>query len=178
MPLWNTYFADIQFSFRKQKELAEKAFIQVSDEEFFRKPGDNSNSIAIIVKHLGGNLKSRWTDFLTTDGEKAWRDRDTEFVIEPSDTRHQLVINWENGWVALFETLNSLSEADLAKCVTIRGEQHRVIQAIHRALTHAAYHAGQIVYVARLVKRDGWQWITVPPGASHDLNSQSRRYLQ
>jgi hypothetical protein len=174
----NAYLEDILFSFRKQKELAEKAFRQVADEGFFKKPGVHSNSIAIIVKHVGGNLASRWTDFLTTDGDKPWRDRDAEFIIGAQDTRPALLAAWEKGWTALFRTLGDLQEADLLKKVTIRGEEHRVFQAIHRSLTHIAYHVGQIVYLSRLLTEQGWQWITIPPGQSQQWKDRGGNYLK
>ena len=110
MSLWKAYLEDLRFSFRKQKELAEKAFRQVEDQDFFKKPGEPSNSIAIVIKHVAGNLASRWMDFLTTDGDKPWRDRDAEFVIGPEDTRQRLLAAWEAGWSALFQTLNNGSD--------------------------------------------------------------------
>src|SRR5262249_12064741 len=119
MSPWKAYLEDIIFSFRKHKELAEKAFRQVEDQGFFQKPGEHSNSIALVIKHVAGNLASRWTDFLTTDGDKPWRDRDAEFVIRPEDTRERLLAAWEAGWSALFQTLADLQEADLLKKVTI-----------------------------------------------------------
>jgi hypothetical protein len=143
MSLWKACLDDILFSFRKSKEFAEKAFRQVVDEAFFSKPGEHSNSIAVVVKHVAGNLASRWTDFLATDGDKPWRDRDAEFVIGPEDTRPSLLAAWESGWAAAFQTLAGLHEEDLLKRVTIRGEEHTVVQAIQRSLTHTAYHVGQ-----------------------------------
>lgn len=178
MSLWNAYLQDILFSFQKQKELAEKAFRQVTDEGFFNKPGEHSNSIAIIIKHVAGNLASRWTDFLTTDGDKPWRDRDAEFIIGPEDSRQSLLAAWERGWTALFQNLGDLQEADLLKKVTIRKEEHSVFQAIHRSLTHTSYHAGQIVYLSRLVTREGWQWITIPPGQSRQVKDRGGSYLK
>jgi hypothetical protein len=179
MSAWKAYLEDIVFSFRRQKEWAEQGLGQLeSDEEFFHKPGERSTSVAIIVKHLAGNLKSRWTDFLTTDGEKPWRDRDAEFVIGPDDTRGRLLAAWEEGWATLFRTLAELREEDLLRRVTIRGEEHTVLQAVHRSLTHTAYHAGQILYVARLVKQGGWRWITIAPGQSKQYGAQGRKYLQ
>jgi uncharacterized damage-inducible protein DinB len=175
--MWQAYLDDITFSFRKQKDMAEKAFGQVqSDEDFFRQPGEFSNSIAAIIKHVAGNLASRWTDFLTTDGEKPWRDRDSEFVTA-ADTRTNLIAAWEAGWNVLFQTLAGLHEDDLLKTVPIRGEKHTVFQAIHRSLTHTAYHVGQIVYLSRLFQKDGWQWITIPPGQSRTRGSQGN-YLK
>ena len=178
MTLGKAYLDDIVFSFRKQKDLAEKAFRQVAaDADFFRKPGEHSNSIAAVVKHVAGNLASRWTDFLASDGDKPWRDRDGEFIITPADTRARLLEAWEAGWDILFRTLGELGEADLQKRVTIRGEEHSVLQAIHRSLTHTAYHTGQIVYLSRLVQQDGWEWITIPPGQSAQFKAQRRPYL-
>jgi uncharacterized damage-inducible protein DinB len=176
MLLGQAYLEDIRFSFRKQKELAEKAFQQVqSDEDFFRKPAEFSNSIAAIIKHVAGNLASRWTDFLTTNGDKPWRNRDAEFVITEADTRASLVQSWESGWNNLFQTL--VGEEDLQKRVTIRGEEHSVLQAIQRSLTHIAYHTGQIVYLSRMMQKEGWEWITIPPGQSQQFKVQGRKYL-
>ena len=178
MALGQAYLEDMAFSFRKHKQMAEHAFGQLQDDEFFRRPGKGCNSVALIVKHLAGNLKSRWTDFLTTDGDKPWRDRDGEFVLGPEDSRARLLAAWEEGWDALVRTLNGLGEEDLLKRVTIRGEGHTVLQALDRALTHAAYHTGQVLYVARLVKQGGWQWITMPPGQSRQARERGGNYLQ
>jgi uncharacterized protein DUF1572 len=174
MAMWQACRDDIILSFQKLKDMAEKAIKQVDQSAgFFAKPGEFSNSIAIIVKHLAGNLQSRWTNFLTSDGEKLNRDRDAEFIITEADTRPNLMAAWQAGWAALFQTLASLGEGDLEKTVLIRGEKHSVFQAIHRSLTHTAYHVGQIVYLCRLVQKDGWEWITIPPGQS----SKARKYL-
>ena len=173
--MWQPYLDDMLFTFRKHKDLAERAFRQVADDDFFRKPGEHSNSIAIIIKHLAGNLTSRWTDFLTTDGDKPNRDRDAEFVIGPDDTRASLVAAWEAGWSALFQTLANLTESDWQRTVLIRGEAHTVMQAIQRALTHVAYHVGQIVYLARMLTQGDWTWITIAPGKSQN---QGGAYLK
>ena len=178
MSLWKAYLEDIIFSFRKHKELAEKAYRQVADEDFFKKPGEHSNSIAIIIEHVAGNLASRWTDFLTTGGDKPWRDRDAEFAIGPEDTRPGLLAAWERGWTVLFQSLGNLQEADLLRKVTIRREEHTVFQAIHRSLTHTSYHVGQIVYLARWVTKEGWQWITIPPGQSEQFRAAGSKYLK
>ena len=178
MSFWTAYIDDVAFSFRKQKQMAEQALGQLSDDAFFRPPAESCNSVAVIVKHLAGNLKSRWTDFRTSDGEKPWRDRDNEFVIGPVDTRERLLAAWEEGWAALFQALGSLTEGDDTARITIRGEAHTVLQAVHRALTHAAYHAGQILYVARLVQPDGWRWVTVPPGRSQEVRARGGNYLK
>ncbi len=157
--------ADVTHGFRTNKGFADKALAGLSDEAYFRRPGEAVNPPALIVKHLAGNLRSRWTDFLTTDGEKPDRDRDTEFVLTDRDTRAALTAAWEAGWAVLFDTLAKLTDADLDKTVTIRGEPHRVQQALIRGLTHAAWHTGQIVYVARLLNPGG-EWLTIAPGAS------------
>ena len=167
MSPWEAYIDDFTFTFQKHKVLAEKALQQLDDDAFFRKPGEHSNSIAQIVKHIGGNLASRWTDFLITDGEKPWRDRDAEFVIGPDDTREQLLAGWEKGWSALFASLKILEESDWTKTVLIRGEAHTVCQAVHRSLAHTVYHIGQITYLARLLATGDWKWITIPPGQSN-----------
>jgi uncharacterized damage-inducible protein DinB len=167
-----TRLDEISFCFRKQKEWAEKAFTRVrEDRDFFRKPGEFSNSIAAIIKHVAGNLSSRWREFLTSDGEKPDRDRDAEFVIGEQDTRASLIAAWETGWSTLFDTLADLTEADFSKTIRIRGEEHTVDQALLRSLTHVAYHTGQIVYLSRLMQAEGWEWITIAPG-------QSRRFTE
>jgi hypothetical protein len=160
--------ADLRYDFRRHKDLADRAMAQLNDEEFFRRPAPHVNPVALIVKHLGGNLVSRWTDFLTTDGEKASRARDGEFLLTEQDTRANLLAAWERGWAALFHTLDSLGESDLNKSVTIRGESHRVPQALLRGLSHAAYHTGQILYLARLWRPES-PWLTVAPGQSQKV---------
>jgi hypothetical protein len=166
MSPWRAYLDDIRLTFGKWQEMAERALVQVSDETFFHKPGEFSNSIAAIVKHVGGNLASRWTDFLTSDGEKPWRNRDSEFVTGPEEGRASVEVIWKKGWAALFGTLDSLREDDLLKKIRIRDEELTVFQATHRSLTHTSYHVGQIVYLARLLTKDDWKWLTIPPGES------------
>lgn len=160
--------ADVVHEFHRHKGLAERATNPLTDHQFFMRPAEHANSIAIIVKHLAGNLFSRWTDFLTSDGEKPTRNRDTEFLLTPNDTRESLIQAWELGWSALFNALKNTSDADLEKTVTIRGEPHRVQQALLRGLTHVSYHVGQILYLARLVNPGG-AWLTIPPGQSQEL---------
>src|SRR3982751_3696061 len=148
-------------SFRGYKVLAERALEQVSDEDFYRQIDPESNSIAVIVKHLAGNLISRWTDFLTTDGEKPTRDRDTEFeLIE--DTRESLMHFWERGWKELFGALEPLAAEDLSRKVMIRGEPHTIVEAINRQLTHYSYHIGQIVFLAKHFQSSEWKTLSVP----------------
>src|SRR5690349_4039797 len=144
MPLQFTtsYLEDSLSLFRYYKTLSERAMAQVSDDQLFTTLDDESNSIAVIVKHMAGNLRSRWTDFLTSDGEKPTRNRDTEFT-DPPQSRESLLKIWNEGWDLLFRALEPLTEADLARTVKIRGEAHSVMQAVNRQLTHYAYHAGQ-----------------------------------
>ena len=147
--------------FSTYKELSEKALAQVSDKDFFRQPDPESNSIAVIVKHLSGNLLSRWTDFLTTDGEKEWRDRDSEFEMD-SENRDALMEQWKKGWQVLFREMERLTPNDLAKIVTIRSEPHSVLEAINRNLVHMSFHAGQIVYLAKMFASAEWKTLTIP----------------
>jgi uncharacterized damage-inducible protein DinB len=157
--------AELARSFRGHKGYADRALAALDDRDFFRRPAEHVNPPALIVKHLAGNLASRWTDFLTSDGDKPTRDRDAEFTLTDQDTRANLLAAWEQGWQALFDTLAGLSDADFDKVVTIRGEPHTVFQALVRGLTHAAYHTGQILYLARLLRPDS-PWLTIPPGQS------------
>jgi hypothetical protein len=157
--------ADVTLEFRRHKQLADKALAGLSDADYRRRPADHVNPVGVIVKHLAGNFVSRWTDFLTTDGDKPSRDRDGEFILTESDTRDSLTAAWESGWSALFTTVAEITDADLEKLVTIRGEPHRVQQALIRGLTHTAYHVGQIMYLARLLNPAA-EYATIPPGAS------------
>ena len=164
------YKTDAIASFRRYKQMAEKAIEQLADEEFFIVIDPESNSVAIIVKHIAGNLHSRWRDFLTTDGEKPDRRRDTEFEFYADDTRSSLMNFWETGWQTLFDSLEPLTEADLAKTVTIRGEPHSVIEAINRQLTHYSYHVGQIVFLAKHLRSSKWQTLSVARNRSEEFN--------
>jgi uncharacterized damage-inducible protein DinB len=156
---------DLLHEFRRHKDLAGRALRDLSDAQFFQQLAPQVNSIAIIVKHLAGNLRSRWTDFLTSDGEKPDRRRDREFVVTPDDTRASLMAAWESGWETVLATVADLRESDLGRTVTIRGEPHTVFQTLLRGLSHAAYHVGQILYLARLLRPDG-PWLTIAPGQS------------
>ena len=170
----NNFLPHALTEFKKSKELAERAFAQLDDMQFFKSPDNSvSNSVALTVKHLAGNMRSRWTDFLTTDGEKADRNRDTEFELI-DDTRASLMTKWESSWKILFDTLNSLSEDDLSKTITIRGESHTVTQAIFRQLTHYAYHVGQIVYTARNLVGSNWKTLSVAKGKSKEFEKLTR----
>ena len=157
------FVADIRHEFARHRKLAEGALGEIDDEAFFRRPGELVNSVAIIVKHVGGNLLSRWTDFLTSDGEKPSRNRDSEFIIGKDDSRAALMQRWETAWTTVLATIDSLTEGDLDKSVTIRGEPHTVRQAMMRSLTHTTYHVGQITYLSRLWNPAG-KWLTIAPG--------------
>ncbi len=156
-------------SFASYKRLAERALEQVSDEEFFARIDDESNSLAVMVKHIAGNLRSRWTDFLTSDGEKSDRHRDTEFELI-NDTRESLMNFWESGWKTLFDALAALTPDDLEKMVAIRGEPHTVVEAINRQLTHYSYHIGQIVFLSKHLKASDWKTLSVPRNRSAEFN--------
>ncbi|HLC21349.1 MAG TPA: DUF1572 family protein, partial [Candidatus Methylomirabilis sp.] len=146
---------------RKLKDLADKAMAQIRDEDFFATLDAESNSIAVIVKHMAGNMRSRWTDFLTSDGEKPDRKRDLEFEVEVRDSKESLLKRWEIGWRCVFDALTPLKPEDLGTTVVIRGEPHSVIQAINRQLTHYAYHVGQIVFLAKHAAGPRWQSLSV-----------------
>jgi len=161
----NSYLADSLDVFRNYKKLAEKAMAQITDEQLGTALDSEMNSIAIIVKHMAGNMRSRWTDFLNSDGEKPGRNRDSEFVDAPA-TREALLAIWEEGWQSLFNALEPLGEEDLRQTVTIRGEAHSVMQAINRQIAHYAYHCGQIVLLAKHFKSEGWESLSIPRGRS------------
>lgn len=163
------YHLDALKSFRAYKKLAERAIEQIDDDQFFRTIDNESNSIAIIFKHIAGNLHSRWRDFLTTDGEKPDRDRDSEFMLS-DETRESLVTFWDNGWQILFANIESLTEEDFSRTVTIRGEKHSIVEAMNRQLTHYSYHVGQIVFLAKHLKSSEWQTLSVPRGKSDAFN--------
>src|SRR5689334_10891623 len=155
-----SYIEDSLTLFRYYKKLAERAMEQVSDDQLFATLDGEANSIAIVVKHLAGNMRSRWTDFLTTDGEKPDRNRDSEFV-DPPATRQGLMELWEDGWRCLFQAVEPLSDADLNRTVTIRGEPHSVMQAVNRQMAHYAHHVGQIVLLAKHFAHDHWKSLSV-----------------
>jgi hypothetical protein len=157
--------------FRSNKGWADKAIGQLSDDQLRVALDANTNSVAVIMKHVAGNLISRWTDFLTTDGEKPWRNRDQEFIDTFAD-RSEIVAYWEQGWDCLFAALNELQPADLAKTVLIRGEPHTVPLALLRSLAHCGYHVGQILLVARVLAGEQWETITIPRGGSANFNQR------
>ena len=164
-----SYLEDSVELFRYSKRLGERAMAQIADEQLFASLDAEANSIAIVVKHMAGNMRSRFTDFLTTDGEKPDRNRDSEFE-EAAATRAELMAQWENGWAIVFGALEPLTDDDMERTVTIRGEAHSVMQAIHRQMAHYAYHVGQIVLLAKHAAGAGWQSLSVPRGKSEEFN--------
>ena len=164
-----SYIEDALAVFRQYKQLGERAMQQVTDEQLFASLDGEANSIAILVKHLTGNMRSRWTDFLTTDGEKPTRNRDSEFV-DPPATREILLRDWEEGWACVFRAIEPLTDADLPRTVTIRGEAHSVMQAINRQLAHYPQHVGQIVLLAKHWAGPQWQSLSVPRNRSAKFN--------
>jgi Protein of unknown function (DUF1572) len=166
-----SYLQDSLSVFRYYKKLTERAMQQVSDEQLFAVLDGEMNCIAIIVKHLVGNMRSRWTDFLVSDGEKPDRKRDTEFE-DPSANRAALMKLWEQGWDYVFTALEPLSDADMERTVEIRGEPHSVMQAINRQIAHYAYHCGQIVFLAKHLQASQWKSLTVPRDKSEDFNQK------
>ena len=153
------------------KELGDKTFAQLKEEDFHFTPSAESNSIALIIQHMAGNMLSRWTNFLTTDGEKEWRNRDTEFE-EQHLTKQQLIDFWQKGWNCLFNSLNSLTEEDLLKTIYIRSEALLVIDAINRQMAHYPYHVGQIIFLAKVIKNEDWQNLSIAKGHSNQFNKQ------
>ena len=171
------FLTDTLRELRRLQGLAEQAMAQLPDEALFAAP-EGGNSIAVIIKHMAGNMRSRWTDFLTTDGEKPDRHRDREFEAEEGDTRDSLLARWEAGWRLTLETISALGWRDLEKTVTIRGEPHTVLEAVNRQLTHYAYHVGQIVLMARCFAGAEWQYLSIPRGksAEYDVSKEGTRY--
>ncbi|MCM3871813.1 MAG: DUF1572 domain-containing protein [Pyrinomonadaceae bacterium] len=168
------YLRDATITFRAYKKLAERALDQLQDEEYFITLDEESNSVAVIMKHLAGNMLSRWTDFLTTDGEKPERNRDMEFIIEPQTSKSEVMNYWEKGWQRTFEALAALQPEDLLRPVLIRGEAHTVVQAIDRQLAHYPYHIGQIVFLAKHFRSASWNSLSIPKNKSAGFN----KYLE
>lgn len=165
------YLKSADRQFRYYKSLGEKAMEQLEEQQLFTQPNEDSNSIASVVKHMWGNMMSRWTDFLTTDGEKPWRERDAEFVND-IQSREAVMQYWEEGWNCLFNALGSISDNELGMIIYIRNEGHTVLEAINRQIAHYAYHVGQIVYAAKLYKKGEWDSLSIPRNKSTDYNQQ------
>lgn len=164
---------EVRSLYRQHKQQCERAAAQVSDGNFGASLGPGTNSVAVLMKHLGGNHRSRWRDFLTTDGEKHDRNRETEFTAG-GETRASIQLEWEDGWRIAFDSLAGLTPADLDRTITIRGESMSVMHAIHRNLNHVVYHTGQIVQLARHWAGDSWQMLSIPPGKSDEFNAAMR----
>lgn len=172
------FLKDALLQLHKLKEQADGAIAQIGEPDFFAVLDPEANSVALIVKHMVGNMRSRWTDFLTTDGEKPDRERDREFEREPADTRDSLLVAWEQGWQLVFETIGGLRPDDLGRTVPIRGEPHLVLEAINRQLTHYAAHVGQIVLLAKHAAGPNWRSLSIPRGMSKqfDVSRRGGRY--
>ena len=155
------------------KCLGDKTIARLNDADFYFRPNEESNSIAIIIQHLSGNMLSRWTGFLTTDGEKEWRNRDTEFEIQTL-TKQQLLQQWDAGWACCLAAIGSVKENDLLKIIYIRSEGLTVLDAINRQLAHYPYHVGQIIYVAKIIQNNNWQSLSIPKNKSQDFNQQMK----
>ncbi len=171
MELNSQYLESVKKQFLYYKTLAEKAIHQIDENQLFISLNDDTNSISMIVKHLKGNMLSRWTDIFTSDGEKSWRNRDDEF-IDTYTSKTEIIENWDKGWECFFDTLNNLKPEDLSKIIYIRNEGHSVMEAINRQLAHYSYHIGQIVFYAKLLKNSEWNSLSIPKNKSNDYNSE------
>jgi hypothetical protein len=165
------YLNSVKKQFEYYKMLGDKTFSQLSEDDFFWQFNEESNSIAMIVKHLNGNMLSRWTEFLTTDGEKEWRSRDAEFENDVTN-KDVVLTQWNDGWQCLFDALNSLTDSDLERIIYIRNMGHSVIEAINRQLAHYPYHVGQIVFIGKMLTDNQWQSLSIPRGNSNAYNAE------
>ena len=177
MNLGNEYLKIVQERFKSVKDLGDKTISQLSEENIHWVLNAGSNSVVVIVKHLSGNMISRWSDFLTSDGEKSSRNREQEFE-DTLSSKQDLTITWERGWTILFETLSGLDEQDLLKTVYIRGEGHTVLDAIERQLAHYAYHIGQLVFIGKQLKAENWDSLSIPTGKSEEYLQKMLRENQ
>lgn len=166
------YLDEVRRQFRGHKRLGEGAIAQFKDDELFKTLDPEANSVALVVKHLAGNMRSRFTDFLTSDGEKPDRHRDQEFEMNPATTRGEVMRWWENGWACVFNAVDALTSDDVTRTVTIRSEPHTVLQALNRQVAHYAYHVGQIVFLAKHFRSNGWKSLSVPRGKSEEVNAK------
>ena len=173
--LGSHYIDEVFRGLRGHKRLADDAIAQLTDEQFFAQPDPESNSVAIIVKHMAGSFRSRFTDFLTSDGEKPDRNRDQEFLMAADTGRDELLRWWEQNWQLVFEVINTLQADDLERTITIRGQPHSVLQALNRAVAHCAYHVGQITFLAKHWKGAEWKSLSVPKGQSEQFNAEMIR---
>lgn len=164
------YLKSARRQFDYYKQLGDKTIAQLGDKELGWQPGEASNSIAVIIKHMWGNMLSRWTNFLTEDGEKPWRKRDEEFR-DPATAKEEILKQWEEGWACLFAALDSITDADLERIIYIRNEGHTVLEAINRQIAHYCYHVGQIVYIAKVLRNEAWESLSIPRDQSTDYNA-------
>lgn len=167
----NSYLESIKKQITYYKSLGDKTFNQLTQEELFYQYNQESNSIAVIAKHIAGNMLSRWTNFFTEDGEKSWRNRDDEFVNTFS-TKEEMITYWEKGWNCFLNTINSLKETDLEKIIYIRNQGHTVIEAINRQICHYPYHVGQIVFLGKMLQNEKWESLSIPKNASKNFNQE------
>jgi len=165
------YLSSALRQFKYYEKLANDALEQLDEKQLFEAPNEESNSLAIIMKHMVGNMLSRWTDFLTSDGEKTWRNRDVEFENN-FETKEELMAYWLTGWTCLYKAIEPLTEADLSKIIYIRNEGHSVMEAINRQLCHYSYHVGQLVFLAKMFKNESWQSLSIPKNKSADYNQK------
>ncbi len=171
MEINSTYLESVKKQSLYYKTIGEKAIDQLEPQQIFFSANDDTNSIAVIIKHLAGNMHSRWTDFLTTDGEKEWRNRDSEFE-EILTTKEEIMHVWDNGWACFFEALNSLQPHQLSDIIYIRNEGHTVVDALNRQLAHYPYHIGQIVFYAKMIKKSDWKSLSIPKNNSISYNNE------
>ena len=172
------YLDEARRQFRGNKRLAEAAIAQLNDAELFATLDPESNSVAVLVKHLAGNMRSRFTDFLSTDGEKPDRYRDQEFELNPATTRADLMKSWEDGWARVFAAIDSLKPEDVVRTVTIRGEPHTVLQAVNRQIAHYAQHTGQIIFLAKHLRSSEWKTLSIPRGKSENYKTAAPKSNQ
>ena len=167
----NSYLQSVIKQFAYYKKLGDGTFVQLTDDDIFKSPDSEVNSIAIIAKHMVGNMLSRWTNFLTEDGEKSWRQRDDEFV-NSYQNKSDMIVAWEKGWACLFDALNSLDETQLEDLIYIRNQGHTITEAINRQLSHYSYHVGQLVFIGKMIKGKNWQSLSIPKNTSESYNKQ------
>ncbi|KQC29450.1 DUF1572 family protein [Flagellimonas eckloniae] len=171
MSFQENYIENIQFEFNRYKVMGDKTFAQLSDEDILWKYSETGNSIAIIVKHMAGNMLSRWTNFLTEDGEKPWRNREVEFE-KPYTSKAEMITAWERGWKCLFDALGDIDHSNFDSKIKIRNEEHSIIEAINRQLAHYCSHVGQIVFMGKMIKGTNWISLSIPKGDSEKFNKK------
>lgn len=171
MEFQKDYLKSVTFEFQRYKNMGDKTFAQIGDADIDWGYAQTDNSIAVIVKHMVGNMLSRWTNFLTEDGEKSWRDRDMEFE-EPYTSKSEMITAWEKGWKCLFDALSQINSTNSHNKITIRGEEHSIVEAVNRQLAHYANHVGQIVFIGKMVKGNDWTSLSIPKGASEAFNKK------